>query len=361
MIHLGYEVGTGASVSIPFGHTIFLGATGRAGKTTALEALAVRSHRACLAFITKPNEQSLRAHEWANEIAPFYDESDFDWQTVRLICEALTDRWDADQRRMARLVCEDGETGRMGKANYASWKRPTSLREVLGNIQILVPKTSGRIWAALLELQADLRNAERVLSRLRSQFEPIRLKRPGLNVVDLEGEKIHIQSLVISSMIRWCREHSKRTIVCLPEVWKFTDNRRRTAVGEAAELFIREGAAGENFLWMDSQRLTGLSRDFLTQIRVWLFGVQRDVREIKEVLTAIPGDRYRPEFDDIAHLRLGHFIAAWDEELVHVYVQPLGVNDITAVAIAQGEEKPETAKGIIKEFDSRYQTERGTQ
>lgn len=348
MIHLGFEVGSGAPVSIPPAHTIFIGQSQRAGKTTALEALAVRSRRPCLAFLTKPGEQSFRAHEFVHEIPPYYSEDDFDWQTVRLICEAMTGgKMSGDRLEFARVITEDGQIGKPGKPSFYAWKRPRNVKETIAIIDDLIPRASGRMWSALLAMRGDLRNAERKLARIKSQATQTIYLQRGLNVVDLENHERHIQAMIISSMIRWCRENSRHTIIALPEVWKFADSRKQTAVGEAAAQVIREGAAKENFLWIDSQRLVGLNRELLSQVRVWLFGVQRDRREITEVLSAIPGNQYRPEPEDIAHLQLGHFVACWDEEIVHVYVQPLGVNDITSEAIARGDERPETAKGII--------------
>lgn len=345
MIHLGFEVGSGAPVAIPPAHTIFIGQSSRAGKTTALEALAVRSRRPCLAFLTKPGEQSFRA-EVVNEIPPYYSEDDYDWQTVRLICEAMTGgKMTGDRLEFARVITEDGQIGRAGKPSFYAWKRPRNVLETIRIIDDLIPRASGRMWSALLAMRGDLRNAERKLAQMKTKAAGSVYLERGLNVVDLERYERHIQAMVISSMIRWCRENSRNTIIALPEVWKFADSRKQTAVGEAAALMIREGAAKGNFVWIDSQRLLGLNRELLSQVRVWLFGVQRDSREIREVLTAIPGNR--PEPEDVAHLQLGHFIACWDEEIVHVYVQPYGVNDITSEAIARGDERPETAKAIL--------------
>lgn len=345
MIHLGFEVGSGAPVSIPAGHTIFIGQSQRAGKTTALEALAVRSRRPCLAFLTKPGEQSFR-QEWTHPIPPYYSEDDFDWQTVQLICEAMTgSKMLSDRLEFARVVTEDGQIGRPGKPSFYAWKRPRNVVETIAIIDDLIPRTSGSMWAALLSMRGALRHAQRKLVHIKKQATGSIYLERGLNVVDLEHEERHIQAMVISSMIRWCRENSHHTIIALPEVWKFANSRKQTAVGEAAELMIREGAAKYNYVWIDSQRLLGLNHQLLSQVHVWLFGVQRDRREIQEVLAAIPGNR--PEPEDIAMLKLGHFIACWEDEIVHVYVQPLGVNDITSEAIARGDERPETAKAIL--------------
>ena len=86
MIPLGFQLGTGEAIAIPAAHTVFVGQTQRAGKTTALEACACRSGFSCLAFLTKRGETSFRV---ARQIPPYYSEENFDWRTVRLMCEAV--------------------------------------------------------------------------------------------------------------------------------------------------------------------------------------------------------------------------------------------------------------------------------
>lgn len=353
MIDLGFEIGSGRSISIPAAHTVFTGQSQRAGKTTALEACAVRSGFRCLGFLTKRGEQSFR---FAREIPPYYDERNFDWKTVRLLCEALTDeKWGTHQRQAIRMICEDGDVGVPGKPSFLEWQRPESLEELQHNIARVMPKVSGRIKLSLMEVRADLAVVRRELEKLQLETQPPVLQ-PGLNVVDLENEERHIQSLVISSMIRHVRQHARSTIIALPETWKFAPAIRRTPVGDAAREFIREAAALKNFLWIDSQTLAGLSSDLLSQVRVWLFGVQRLKSEIERTLDAIPDHLYpRPRPGDIQTLKLGQFIVAYDGELFPVYVQPAWMQKAHAEAISIGEESVETAREIVREFDQEHE------
>src|SRR3954453_10628454 len=55
-VHLGFEVGTGAPVSIPITNTFVCGQTQRSGKTTTLEAIVTRANRRALVFATKRGE-----------------------------------------------------------------------------------------------------------------------------------------------------------------------------------------------------------------------------------------------------------------------------------------------------------------
>lgn len=353
MIPVGFQLGDGRPIAIPPAHTVFVGQTQRAGKTTALEACAVRSGYSCLAFLTKRGEQSFRL---AREIAPYYSEQNFDWRTVRLLCEALTDeRWGTNQRQAIRMVCEAGDLGMRGKASFVEWRRPENLEELSNNIAIALPKSAGKIKLSLIEVRSDLAAVRRELDRVKLKTADPELE-PGLNVVDLENEEKHIQSLIISSMIRYVRQHGTKTIIALPETWKFAPAQRRTPVGDAAREFIREAAALKNFLWIDSQTLAGLSADLLSQVRVWLFGVQRLKSEIERTLDAIPDNLYpRPRAGDIQTLSLGQFIVAFDGELFPVYVQPAWMGAAHAEAIARFEEPVESAREIVRDFDQEHE------
>jgi hypothetical protein len=349
VIALGFEIGSGLPISVPVGHTVFLGATQRAGKTTALEAAAIRSGYRCLAFITKRGEGSFRM---AIEVPPYYQET-VDWRSIKALCEALTEeKYDKFQRQCLRSVCRAGQSGRPGGKLFAEWTKPENLEDVQRNVKIALSKATGQREMIFGELQDDLAITVEELAKLRkSSIEP--KLQPGLNVVSLEHKERHIQSLVVSSMIRWTREHGQGTIIALPETWKFAPSNRRTPVGDAAREFIREGAALQNFLWIDSQTLGGLNSELLSQVRVWLFGVQRLRAEIEKTLDAIPDSLYpRPRAADIQTLKLGEFIVCFDESMYRVYVWPAWMkSQLHAQAIAMGEESVESAREIAREFD----------
>jgi hypothetical protein len=346
MITLGYELGTGSRVDIPLGHMIIVGQTSRAGKTTTLEACAVRSARKCIAFLTKRGEGSFRL---AREIPPYYQEG-CDWRTVRSLCEAITqEKWSPYQRQALRLVSEDGDLG--GIKSRIEWPKPESLSALQDNITLALTRATGKLKLALIEVRSDLRIVVKELERLRENCGVPDLKQ-GLNVVNLESHERHIQSLVVSSTIRWVREHGEKTIVAMPEAWKFAPGRGRSPVGDAAQEYIREGAALENFLWIDSQTIGGLSLDLLSQIRVWLFGVQRLRSEIERTLDAIPDNlEPHPRAGDIMNLDRGEFIACFDQEMYRTYVQPAWMGAAHAEAIARGEEPVESAREIVADFD----------
>lgn len=345
---LGYEVGTGAPISAPVGHMMIAGQTSRAGKTTALEAAAVRSRSKCLAFLTKRGEQSFR---FARSLPPYYEDH-IDWRTVRSLCEALTEeRWDKFQRQCLRSVCRAGQSGRFGTRSFVEWPRPNTLEDVRANVATALSKATGQREMVFGEIADDLQTAGEELAKLKTSSAPPDLVE-GLNVIDLERYEFHIQSLIIRSAIRWVHQHGERTIICMPEAWRFAPAARRSPVRDAAEEFIRQGAALGNFLWIDSQQISGVSTTLLSQIRVWLFGVQRLRSEIEKTLDAIPDNLYpRPRAADIASLGKGEFIVCFDQEMFRTYVCPAWMGLRHAEAIARGEESVESAREIVRDFD----------
>lgn len=352
MIPLGFEIGSGKAVTIPRGHMVIVGQTQRAGKTTALEACAARSGMKCIAFLTKRGEGSFRL---SREIPPYYEDH-VDWRTVRALCEALNEeKLDKFQRQCLRSVCRAGQAGRIGTRNFIEWPKPEALEDVKKNITLALSKATGQRELIFGELQDDVAIAIEELAKLKANSAAPDL-REGLNVVDLERYEFHIQSLVIRSLIRWVQQHSEGTIIALPEAWKFSPAQRTSPVRTAAEEFIRQGAALENFLWIDSQNISGISGVLLSQIRVWLFGVQRLRSEIEKTLDAIPDFLYpRPRAGDIAGLGRGEFIACFDQEMYKTYVWPAWMRSaLHAEAIARGEESLDSAREIVQEFDREH-------
>lgn len=346
MIPLGFLVGSGTPVHIPLGHMMIVGQTSRAGKTTALEAAAVRSRSKCIAFLTKRGEGSFR---FAHELQPYYEDH-IDWRTVRSLCEALTEeRWDKFQRQCLRSVCRAGQSGR-GKM-LVEWPRPNTLDDVRANVATALSKATGQREMVFGEIADDLQTAGEELAKLKSSSAAPDLVE-GLNVIDLERYEFHIQSLIIRSVIRWVHQKSESTIVAMPEAWRFAPAARRSPVRDAAEEFIRQGAALDNFLWIDSQNISGISAVLLSQIRVWLFGVQRLRSEIEKTLDAIPDNLYpRPRAADIASLGKGEFIVCFDSEMFKCYIWPAWMSGSHAEAIARGEESVESAREIVRDFD----------
>ena len=358
MIHLGYEIDTGNPVEVPEGHTVFLGQTSMAGKTTAAVGMAVRSGYATVAYETKIQEGGFKLVPKGrlHPTPPYYQEGGsppdrtFDWHSIRDLCEAVYERpWGPMQETIIRSFCRRGNFGRPDSKLYATWPMPKTMRDVLCNMDIALKKASGNRQWMLQNLADDLAEALDEIRKLKKKSRVPELK-IGINVVNLVREPEYLQSLIVASMIKWVRQNRERTIIMLPEAWKFTDAIRRTAVGQAARHYIREGAAARNFLWIDSQTIGRLSGELLSQCRVWLFGVQKWSRELGHALDAMP-DHYWPQRSDIQTLGKGEFLVCWDRWMVRTYVQPAWMNSLHAQAIARRDVEIESAEGIKREFE----------
>jgi hypothetical protein len=350
MIPLGFELDSGQMVSIPLGHAVATGVTQRAGKTTLLEAMAVRSRRSCLAFITKRGEGSFR---FAREIPPYYEET-IEWKTLKNLAESITERkMDSFTERCLRAACRTGHFGR-GRS-FVDWQKPQSFNDLILNIDLILSKSGGQREMSFGDLREVVETVIEELATLEKSCASPELT-PGLNVINLERYEFNIQSLIVRSVIRWILRSSEKTIAILPEAWKFARSVGRSPVRDVAEQFIREAAALQNFLWIDSQTLSGISESLLSQIRVWLFGVQKTRKEVERTLNEIPDHIYpRPTASDIQSLGIGQFIACYDQEMYRVYVWPAWMESAAhAQAIARGEESVESAREIVRDFDMEH-------
>jgi hypothetical protein len=342
-ILLGFELGTGDPIEIPIGHMVITGQSQASGKTTTLEGLVSRCSMRAIAFVTKRGESSFRV---ASPIRPYFRDR-VDWPFIAAILEATVSEKLKFQRAEIIKLCQD-YSGPEG-----TWEKPKTLADVERNAEIALVKARGIAARVYTELFEYLRMVVPEIERLpyTRDFKP----RRGLNSMDLTDYDFPLQALVVRSVIEWVHHHATDTIIVIPEAWKFAPKVRNSPVRMAAEELIRQGAALSNFLWSDSQDLAGISALLLRQVTVWLFGVQRDPREIERTLEHLPADIRRPSRTDIATLGKGQFIVSWARELHRVYVQPAWMSGMHAQAIARGEESVESARTIVRDFDLEHE------
>lgn len=354
-IPLGYEVDTGRPVSVPLNHMGVLGQTQQSGKTTTLEALVMRSERRAIAFITKPGEKSFRQQ---TTIQPFFSESTIEeyWRYVISILEYSSGkplgRWEAS---LVMKLCQDYEkaTSRIGmpdtkgrarreKVKY-EWEAPDTLEGLLQNIEAYMPHARSADEMVLIALRNYLSPA--IAEIKKANFTSELKLAPGINVMNLTELSDGLKTLVIRSVIEHVHKKMKNTIVIVPEAWKFIPEGRTTPVKLALEGLIREGAGLKNFVWIDSQDLRGVDKKLLRSVIVWLFGVQRQRNEVATTLDSMP-DQPKPSATEVMQLKIGQFYACYGSTLVKTYVQPAGMENEHAKAIAVGDEEPESWRGI---------------
>jgi hypothetical protein len=344
---LGFEIPSGRRVEIPVNHTVVLGQTQVSGKTTTLEAMVERSGLKAIAFITKPGEKSFVLQ---SKVAPFFSESTLTdyWRYVVSIVENLMNvKLGWQERGWIVKLCQDYED--KTKAHAYKWKRPKSLRDLLANVEIVLPHLrSGTSEMICMQLKEYLEGVVREIGE--TEFSSKLDLQPGINVMDITDLSDGLKVLVIRSVIEFVHKHGHKIIVIIPEAWKFIPEGRSTPVKLALEGLIREGAAVNNFVWMDSQDLRGVDKKLLRSVVVWLFGVQRQKNEVSSTLASIP-DYPKPTATQIMQLDKGQFYACFGTTLALTYVQPIWMSsDVHARAIAMGQESVSNAGQILKRF-----------
>jgi hypothetical protein len=314
-ILLGFEVGTGEPVAIPLTHLFVTGQTQRSGKTTTLEALATRSGCRAVAFVTKRGEG---AFSEGRRIPPYFQER-IDWKFVQSIIEAsMSAKQDFKQAWIMR-ASEGART----------------LSEVQANTQKLMAK-------AKRGMDMDMYYVlDRYLEQVVPQVASIRSSKSlelagGLNVMDLSGYTVEMQSLIVRSVLEWIHEREEYVIAIIPEAWEFVPQQRGSPVKLACERYIRKGASLGNFIWLDAQDLGALDKNIVRSCPVGLFGVQREANELKRNLANMPPGMKKPTAGVIATLQVGQFIACHGTHTIKTYVQPAWMLPGEACGVALG-------------------------
>lgn len=320
-ILLGYEVGTGKEVRVPYAHTVVCGQTQASGKTTTLEAMLSRTTRSlsdnvqrpALAFLTKRAEG---AFVGAHTIPPYFRDR-ADWQFVESILEAMMRERMKYQREWIIRVCQSAR----------------SLEQVAANVEVALhgdgkkkSKPAGGYAAGMyLQLSEYFKLLMPELRRLKLDMASHGSKlilSSGLNVMNLSEYSTEMQSLAIASAMEEVYR-LRDVITVIPEAWEFLPQSRNTPVKMAGEALIRKGAAAQNFMWLDSQDITGVDKRVLKQVGVWILGVQREVNEVEHTLSqmAVP-KKLKPQPEEVMQLRRGQFFVSFEDVLKRVYVLP---------------------------------------
>jgi hypothetical protein len=322
LIKLGYEVGTGEEVCIKLAHLVATGITAESGKTTTLQALIKRSGFKAIVFRTKIGERGITE----GTVIPPYYKDDFDWEYASELLEAS---------RKEKLKFERSWIIKYSKTANNLLEFKANIDKALADDISGVKKIRELEKSVLITLQAYL---DKILPEL--QYAPLSSTlelNEGINIMDLERFKDDTQALIIKSVLTYVLKHEKNVIIVLPECWKYLPEGLGNPVKRPAEAFIRQGATNGNFLWLDSQDITGVEKQILKQVSNWCLGYQREVNEIKRTLDQIPlSKRSKPTPDEIATLKLGQFYVATSDFTKKVYVQPTWMDDETAKAIAMG-------------------------
>jgi len=319
-IKLGYELGTDKPISIPESHLIVTGITSRSGKTTTLQSLIKRSNKKAIVFTTKIGEAGFTEGKVIN---PYLFERS-DWQYVESLLVALMKEKFKFERSSIMQVCKNTKCLRDVKNNIDAKLNRERISSVTKNVYI----TLSAYFDLIFQHMGN------------TKFSKTLELHDGINIMDLENFKEEIQSLVIRSVLETILNEFEETIVVIPEAWKFLPQNRGNPCKYTAESFIRQGATNGNYLWIDSQDMAGVDKSILKQVSTWVLGLQQERNEVDHTIDQIPlPKQQRPVADDIMRLQLGQFYVCTPDFTKKVYVQPVWVDDETAIQVSKGLKK----------------------
>ncbi len=324
LIKLGYKFGTDKEYFIKPSHLIVSGVTQLSGKTTTLEALIKRSGLKAIVFKTKIGEKSFSE---GTETAPFFrDRSDYEF--VKSLIEAYSKE---------KLFLEKGTLMRLCKGSSSLLEIKKKVDEsLLGKLRSIEQEIYTRLQHYLENLIPQIQYAN--LSKTLTVYE-------GINIMNLERFTVEVQALIIQSVADEVLNTMKGTILVIPEAWKFLPQKYNSPCKRVVISFIRQGATNDNYVWIDSQDMSGVDKEPLKQISNWIMGYQAERNEVKHTLDEISlPKKLKPTEDEIMNLKKGQFFVSSYDGVEKVYVQPIWMDDLTAVSISNGNKSVEDVK-----------------
>ncbi|MGH2639421.1 MAG: hypothetical protein ACRDF4_09105 [Rhabdochlamydiaceae bacterium] len=322
----GFEIETGKEVSIESTHMVVTGVTNKSGKTTLLEGLASRGEGLrFLVFRTKPDEQVFKEGHF---VKPFLQEQ-------------------SDWRYMKQLL----ESSEKMKLKFETWhimqaaKNTSNLGGFYENCVVKSTSSKREMDKQIFEVLAEYTRT--LLSELKDivftrEFPELK---NGINIMDLsEVQDEDIQSIIIRSTLDYVLHHLKGVITIIPELWKFSPQGRNNPVKESLEALVRQGAAKKNFVWVDSQDMSGTDKIPLKQCYTWILGLQTESNEAEHTLKQINlSPKMKPKAHEITSLSLGQFFLSTPKGSTKFYAMPRWMDQQTAVRVAKGKMDAESA------------------
>lgn len=310
---VGYECGTGSPVNIKPAHLFISGLTQKAGKTTTLEALVLRSGLKTISFITKPNEKCFDTGECH---LPFFQEK-AEWRVIEKLFEAQLGEKMKDIRAKLIELCKHEKT----------------LGSIKDKIDEALDSSKGSERKSLVLLQAYFEELFNALAG-KEYTNTLDLKR-GINLMDLTGYNEELQSYIINSVLDEILKNQKNTVVIIPEAWKFIPQSKSSACKYSIDQLIRQGAVNNNFVWFDSQDIAGVDKSMLKSVSIWILGLQTEINEVQHTINQIPLPKnQKPTEDQIMNLDVGVFFVCADGIAKKTYVMPKWKSEEEAKEIA---------------------------
>jgi hypothetical protein len=317
-LKLGYETGTGDEVHVPAFHSAVTGIT-RHGKTETMKSLSRRAEREGYTVLMFDVKTPRDYDDIGSEI-PIYLEETTDPTTVKGLLESSSGISLSYQYSELIKVYEQGDTF------------DDMLTRIEGMMQDddrhPVEEDKLRVLQHLLEELTDELGDAEVSDSLELQT--------GINVMDLHDVDESVQQLAIAATVEEVLDNHEDVILVLDEAHNFIPQSGSPPAHGNLVRALREGAAKNVWVWLSDQTITGVDKEPLKQVGVWVLGKQREKNEAQRVLDQIPA-KTSFSSNDVMTLSKGHFIVALDDEHPLTYVQPTWASDQDARAVALGE------------------------
>jgi len=335
LVHIGLEAKPqfGIEVEIPRTHTFISGIT-RSGKSVTARKILSQIGKTLIIDCKTP-----RDYEGVGIEIPLYIEDRSDPLMIKRLLESSSRLWLRKEFPELIDLCKFGKTW---EGVYEATKRKLEWKDSKGKGVHPVVKERLEVLEFLLE---------KLISEMKTlKFSKELVLPADLCVMDAHKLSLGLQQLVAHSVLSAVLRDFTDENVLIDEGHRFTPEGKPSAARDAVTLFIQEGAAKRNFLYMSDQTITGIDKDVLKQMHVWILGCQTEKNEADRTLDQLTKD-IGLKRRDIYQLRTGHFLVNTREWTKLAYVVPDGMSEELAFKILRGEIKPEDAFSQLMEVD----------
>lgn len=317
-IEIGFEMESGKVVKISNNH-LFIAGTTSSGKSETLRALIDRSKDDKAKILIIDSKRPRDYDDFAADV-PLYIEKHMEPFMIKDLIES-TERLSIKKElpeliRLARVSKSWVELLKVAKGRYDAakgWQKDI-LEILIALFSRLVDEMDKYTFSKNLELPNDV------------------------NVMDISHLTDQLQQIVVSSVIRAMMRKRKRTRLVIDEAHRFVPQGAAAACSRDVIRLVREGRANENFLWMADQTVTGVQKDLLKQMQIWILGRQSELNEAKRTLEQIPQRKsLKISKEDVQTLGLGEFIVVTTRWAKRTYIWPVWVERDVAIRVAKGE------------------------
>jgi len=347
-IHFGYDE-EGNAVSIPLFQTFFDATTGH-GKTVGMKTMLWRFHQAHPDWkILIIDSKDIRDYADLKADIPICFVETTEPLDLKNLLEPMVG---SNMMYYLDQIIEESVYDTLGEMQQSINKKIVGAES--GQIKIPA-KTLGklRVINHLLKKLVTLVDRPEITSELELH--------PGFNVmpVALPGIpgrlKRAFQSLVVRSVcLKLTEPEFTKVLVVLDEIHKWCPQRWASICKQPIGEGVAEGRGKEVFYWMADQALAKVDKEPLKPVKVWIVGQQMSRHEVKYAMETVNDmTELTVNKKDIKKLAVGFFVVVDGvrHTVTKAYLQPYGVSDELATAIATGKRDPLEAEPLIHGFN----------